>query len=67
MYTSSPGSLKQTLGGVGRNMAEAAFRTGINTLLVSAVGNDVSGKTVKYQIKAMGMVCLLENSGPASI
>ncbi|KAL1934843.1 hypothetical protein VTP01DRAFT_7025 [Rhizomucor pusillus] len=55
LYTSSPGSLKQTLGGVGRNMAEAAFRTGINTLLVSAVGNDVSGKTVKYQIKALGM------------
>lgn len=57
MYTSSPGRLKQTLGGVGRNIAEAAFRTGIKTLLVSVVGNDVSGKTVKDQIKEMGMVC----------
>lgn len=57
LHTSTPGQVKQSLGGVGRNVAEAAWRTGgKHVKLVSAVGNDLAGEAVKQGMKSMGMV-----------
>lgn len=39
MHTSNPGKVTQTLGGVGRNIAEACSRTGGNPHFLSVVGN----------------------------
>ncbi|KAI8847264.1 Indigoidine synthase A like protein-domain-containing protein [Chytridium lagenaria] len=54
--TSYPGNVKTSLGGVGRNVAEACFRSGGNPLLVSAVGGDAFGKAALREMKEMGMV-----------
>lgn len=56
LHTSTPGHVKQSLGGVGRNVAEAAWRTGAKVKLVSVVGNDLAGVSVKQGMTAMGMV-----------
>ncbi|KAF7728144.1 hypothetical protein EC973_006659 [Apophysomyces ossiformis] len=56
LYTSSPGKVTQTLGGVGRNVCEAAMRTGANALMVSAVGDDFAGKTIRQGMKDINMV-----------
>ncbi|KAI9264049.1 Ribokinase-like protein [Phascolomyces articulosus] len=55
LHTSNPGHIKQTLGGVGRNVCEAAVRTGAPAFLVSAVGNDLAAQTVRQGLKAIGM------------
>ncbi|KAI8150303.1 Ribokinase-like protein [Fennellomyces sp. T-0311] len=55
LNTSSPGRLKQTLGGVGRNVCEAAMRTGAPAFLVSAVGGDLAAQTVRQGMKEIGM------------
>ncbi|MCE1246563.1 MAG: carbohydrate kinase family protein [Firmicutes bacterium] len=39
-YTSNPGQVEISAGGVGRNIAENLARLGINTTLISAVAND---------------------------
>jgi sugar/nucleoside kinase (ribokinase family) len=44
------------LGGVGRNVAEAAFRAGVETLLVSAVGDDLASTVIMDGLKKSGMV-----------
>lgn len=43
LYTSNPGSLQQTPGGVGRNIAENLVRLGESPFLISAVGSDLTG------------------------
>lgn len=49
--------MKQSLGGVGRNVAEAAWRTGGHQVkLVSVVGADLAGEAVKQGMKSIGMV-----------
>lgn len=48
--------MRQSLGGVGRNVAEAAFRTGGNVHLVSTVGDDLSGEAVLQGMRSIGMV-----------
>ena len=59
MYTSNPGTLTQTLGGVGRNIAEACFRSGGNPVLVSVIGKDMIGRVCLDAMNALGMVCLV--------
>ncbi|KAI8352811.1 hypothetical protein EDC96DRAFT_447463, partial [Choanephora cucurbitarum] len=57
LHTSTPGHVAQTLGGVGRNVAEAAWRTGAkNVKLVSVVGDDLAGESVRKGMKTIGMV-----------
>lgn len=58
LHTSCPGTVRQNLGGVGRNVAEAAFRSGTDTLLISAVGSDLASKVLIDGIKRIGMVKL---------
>ena len=43
---SNIGSIELALGGVGRNIAENCTKLGINTKLISAVGDDVFGKRI---------------------
>lgn len=51
-----PGEFSQVLGGVGRNMAEALMRLGIsNSILISAVGNDVAGRFISEELIKIGM------------
>lgn len=56
LHTSTPGHVRQSLGGVGRNVAEAAWRTGANVKLVSVVGDDLAGESVKQGLKSISMV-----------
>lgn len=57
LHTSTPGKVKHSLGGVGRNVAEAAWRTGGNDVkLVSVVGDDLAGESLRQGMKSIGMV-----------
>jgi pseudouridine kinase len=42
----NPGHIRVHRGGVGRNIAENLSRLGISTRLISAVGDDISGKSI---------------------
>ncbi|KNC98584.1 uncharacterized protein SPPG_06269 [Spizellomyces punctatus DAOM BR117] len=53
--TSHPGTCKQSMGGVGRNMAEACYRTGGDPYFVSAVGDDVAGDGLIQEMAGAGM------------
>ncbi|KAI9486582.1 MAG: Ribokinase-like protein [Benjaminiella poitrasii] len=56
LHTSTPGHVKQSLGGVGRNVAEAAWRTGgTNVKLVSVVGDDLAGQSIQQGMRSIGM------------
>ncbi|KAI9323838.1 Ribokinase-like protein [Dichotomocladium elegans] len=55
LHTSSPGSMRQTLGGVGRNVCEAMTRAGAQGYLVSATGDDLAGRAVHQGLKEIGM------------
>ncbi len=52
---SSPGIVKVSLGGVGRNIAENLVRLGVPTKLVSAVGDDMYGQKVLAEAKLVGL------------
>ncbi|KIL70885.1 hypothetical protein M378DRAFT_497552 [Amanita muscaria Koide BX008] len=61
-HSTTPGSVSLTLGGVGRNITEAAHRVMISAsqkmeppLLVSAIGNDSFGKLLLSETHAVGM------------
>ncbi|CAO3665767.1 unnamed protein product [Rhizopus stolonifer] len=54
-HTSTYGKIKQTLGGVGRNVAEAAQRTGAQVKFVSVVGDDLAGEFVLKGMSRLGM------------
>jgi len=62
-HSTSPGAVSMTLGGVGRNIAEAAYRMLSNhslelstaTMLVSAVGDDAFGRFLVDEMRHMGM------------
>lgn len=58
LHTSNPGRLKQTLGGVGRNVCEAAMRAGARASLLSVVGDDLAGKSIQQGMQELGMVSL---------
>ncbi|KAJ2517131.1 hypothetical protein H4217_004155 [Coemansia sp. RSA 1939] len=53
--TSYPGTVEMTVGGVGQNIARAAHFLGAETYLVSAVGNDLYGSTIRASMEAAGM------------
>jgi pseudouridine kinase len=52
---SVPGTIRTSVGGVGRNIAENLARLGIPTVLLSAVGRDRSGERVLLQTSAAGI------------
>ena len=53
--TSSPGIVRQSIGGVGRNIAETSFRLGVNPLFISAIGSDLNGNWLKTKFEKIGM------------
>lgn len=63
LHSTIPGSVTMTLGGVARNMAEAAHRTlaasslslARATVLISAIGDDSFGRLLTEESKQMGM------------
>lgn len=48
---SNPAYIKTSTGGVGRNIAENLSRLGIDTVLLSAVGNDINGNDIIEKAK----------------
>jgi len=64
-HDSNPGVVKVSLGGVGRNIAENISKLGIDTTLLTAVGNDLYGNDIISQCKVAGInmsnVLVLEN------
>lgn len=48
---SNPGTVKVSLGGVGRNISENMARLGISVKLISAVGQDIYGKKIQEECK----------------
>ncbi|KAJ7293531.1 Indigoidine synthase A like protein-domain-containing protein [Mycena rebaudengoi] len=55
LHSTSPGTVSLTLGGVGRNIAEACHRSGEPALLVSSIGKDSWGRLLHEEMKAIGM------------
>ncbi|KAK1948436.1 Pseudouridine-metabolizing bifunctional protein C1861.05 [Phytophthora citrophthora] len=53
--TSNIGTIKQSSGGVGRNIAECLHRLRLDPLLVSSIGNDASGSVLLEDLKKIGM------------
>ncbi|KAF1790929.1 Ribokinase-like [Phytophthora cactorum] len=53
--TSNIGTIKQSSGGVGRNIAECLHRLRLDPLLVSSIGNDASGSILLDNLKKLGM------------
>lgn len=52
---SNPGSVKISLGGVGRNIAENLVKLGMSTKLLSVVGNDIYGNKILDEARISGM------------
>ncbi|CAO3645341.1 unnamed protein product [Cunninghamella blakesleeana] len=65
LKTSTAGTVFQTLGGVGRNVCEASMRTGAPSILLSIVGNDTAGNTIKQQMTCLGMDTSLIKTTPS--
>lgn len=61
IHSTVPGEINTSLGGVGRNIAEAAHRIlssqshGQQPVLVSPIGDDFFGHTLAEQIERLGM------------
>jgi pseudouridine kinase len=54
---SNPGQVRNSVGGVARNIAENLARLEVDTVLLTAVGNDVEGKRVLENCEANGIDC----------
>lgn len=54
-HDSNPGKVKMSLGGVGRNIAENLVRLGVDTKLISAVGNDIYGTKILDEARNIGL------------
>jgi len=52
---SNMGEVKISLGGVGRNIAENLVRLGVNTRLISVVGDDVYGQKIIDEAREIGL------------
>lgn len=52
---SNPGKISTGLGGVGRNIAHALSKLGVNVFLVTAIGDDYSGKFIKERCEEAGI------------
>ena len=59
--TSNYGRIQYSMGGVGRNIAEACFRTGGNPCFISLVGHDIVGEGLIKEMQEIGMVTQVEN------
>jgi pseudouridine kinase len=55
MQDSNPGQVKLSLGGVGRNIAENLVHLGIQTKLISAVGEDIYGRKITDHAASIGL------------
>jgi pseudouridine kinase len=53
--SSNPGDMRISQGGVARNVAENLSRLGLNTLLITAVGDDLPGQQVLEQTGQAGV------------
>jgi pseudouridine kinase len=53
--TSTPGAIRISVGGVGRNIAENLARLGERVVLLSAVGDDGSGRRILQQAAESGL------------
>lgn len=53
--TSNPGQVRNSFGGVGRNIAENLGRLEVHTVLLTAVGNDAAGDLILAQTAAAGV------------
>ena len=54
---SNPGQVRNSVGGVARNIAENLARLEVDTVLLTAVGNDVEGRRVLENCEANGIDC----------
>lgn len=52
---SNPGEVKVSLGGVGRNIGENLVKLGIETRLISIVGDDLYGNRILEEAKLIGL------------
>lgn len=55
--TSNPGQVRNSVGGVARNIAENLARLEVDTVLLTAVGDDVEGRRVLENCEANGIDC----------
>ena len=55
LRTSNPAEFSQSVGGVGHNIALAGHYAGASTLLCSAVGDDMAGRTLIEQVRSEGL------------
>ena len=52
---SNPGSIETCLGGVSRNISENLVRLGVETTLISALGDDAFGRQIREGCQQMGI------------
>lgn len=52
---SNIGNIKVSLGGVGRNIAENLVRLGVNTRLITAIGDDIYGMKILNECRDIGI------------
>ncbi|KAI9142661.1 Ribokinase-like protein [Paraphysoderma sedebokerense] len=69
--SSFPGKVVQTMGGVGRNIAEACHRSGGSPLFVSIIGNDPAGVSLLHDCSTLGidtsLIKVVEDGGRTGI
>lgn len=54
-HDSNIGNVKMSLGGVGRNIGENLIRLGVDTKLISIIGDDIYGKKILENAKGIGL------------
>lgn len=64
--TSNPGEVTVSVGGVGRNIAENLARLGLQTSLLTVLGDDANGRLVREATEAAGVDLSLTLIGPAA-
>ncbi|EQB85722.1 pseudouridine kinase [Clostridium punense] len=52
---SNPGKIKVSLGGVGRNIAENLIRLGVDTKLITVIGDDLYGNKIIDESRLIGL------------
>lgn len=58
LNTSSPGSVRKSVGGVGRNLVETVWRLGVPVTFVSALGDDPDADwLLRKDLSKMDLVC----------
>lgn len=70
MGDSNPGKVRMTMGGVGRNIAENLARLGLEVHLLTALGDDASGRAILEDCREKGIStdrCLILNDMNTSV